>query len=334
MSAPIQARAAPEIPIEMPATNDHALPTSPLVQSVAAPPAGRELSRMAAVLLFAVVIVGWGLNWPVTKILVAEIPPLWTVAIRTGIASLVLFAILSGSRQMIVPQRGDLPVIVAIGFFHMVAFSGLMAAGLKYVPAGRSVVLGYTTPLWVTPGAWLFLNEAMPPRRLIGIALGLSGLAFLFNPLGFDWSNHDALIGNGFLLLSALAWSVSILYVRAHRWIATPFQLTFWQTLLATALLAVLALAFEPLPVIRWSAPIVLAFAYNVLIGTVLGFWAMAMVNRSLPATTTALGILGAPVVGIVSSALLLGERIDLTLILATCMILSGVAIGTFGRKA
>ncbi|MFX5494374.1 hypothetical protein ABTD62_21770, partial [Acinetobacter baumannii] len=59
----------------------------------------------------------------------------------------------------------------------------------------------------------------------------------------------------------------------------------------------------------------------------------MAVVNRSVPATTTSLGILGTPVVGIVGSALVLGETIDLTLIVATAMILTGVAIGTFSRR-
>lgn len=293
----------------------------------------RDISRTTALVLFVVVIFAWGLNWPVTKLIVAEVTPLWTVAIRTGIACAVLFVVLKLSGQFIVPARGDLPVIVAIGFFHMVAFSALMAAGLKYVPAGRSVVLGYTTPLWVTPGAWLFLGERLPARRLAGIAVGLCGLLLLFNPAGFDWNDREALFGNGLLLLSALSWSVSILYVRAHRWIATPFQLTFWQTLLATLVLTALALMFEPLPAPHWSTPLVLAFAYNVLIGTVLGFWAMAVVNRSVPATTTALGILGTPIVGIAGSALALGETIDLTLILATGLILAGVAIGTTSRS-
>ena len=292
----------------------------------------RDISRPTALALFAVVIFAWGLNWPVTKLIVAEVTPLWTVAIRTAIACAVLFVVLRLSGQFIVPARGDVPVIIAIGLFHMVAFSALMAAGLKYVPAGRSVVLGYTTPLWVTPGAWLLLGETLPARRLAGIAIGLCGLLLLFNPAGFDWSDRQALFGNGLLLLSALSWSVSILYVRAHRWIATPFQLTFWQTLLATLVLTGLASIFEPLPHPHWSATLVLAFAYNVLIGTVLGFWAMAVVNRSVPATTTALGILGTPIVGIAGSALALGETIDLTLIVATALILAGVAVGTTSR--
>ena len=121
----------------------------------------------------------------------------------------------------------------------------------------------------------------------------------------------------------------SILYVRAHRWISTPFQLVFWETLLAATILLMLAFWFEGPPRIMWTKGLVFGFGYSGLIGTALGFWAMAVVNRSLPAAVTSLGILATPVVGIASSVFFLGEQIDLTLMLATTIILSGIALGT-----
>jgi drug/metabolite transporter (DMT)-like permease len=294
---------------------------------------GRErvkLSTPTAVLLFATVVLVWGLNWTVTKIIVADVTPLWTASIRTTIAVVALLVLLASLGQLILPKRGDIAVVLAIGLFHMVAFSALMTAGLKYVPVGRSIVLGYTVPLWVAPGAWLFLREPMPGMRVLGIALGLAGLAVMFNPLAFDWGDSQAVFGNGLLLLSAFAWSISILYVRAHRWISTPFQLVFWEALLAAILLAGLALCFEgPPPHIVWTTELTLSFIYSGVVGTALGFWAMAVVNRSVPAAVTSLGILATPVVGIVSSVLMLGESVSLPLIVATVLILSGIAIGT-----
>ncbi|MCP1556774.1 UNVERIFIED_ORG: hypothetical protein M2438_005276 [Methylobacterium sp. SuP10 SLI 274] len=35
------------------------------------------LSRRAAFALFGIVVLAWGCNWPVTKVLVVSIPPLW-----------------------------------------------------------------------------------------------------------------------------------------------------------------------------------------------------------------------------------------------------------------
>jgi drug/metabolite transporter (DMT)-like permease len=183
---------------------------------------------------------------------------LWTTAIRTGIGALALLIMLAGSKQFSIPKRADAPVVQAISLFHMVAFSALMTTGLKYVPVGRSIVLGYTTPLWVAPGAWLLLKEDLSARQVIGIAIGLTGLAVMFNPSAFDWGDRDAVLGNGLLLGSALAWSVSILYTRAHHWMATPFQLVFWQALLAAILLTILALVIA-------TAMIIVGFSVGTL---------------------------------------------------------------------
>jgi drug/metabolite transporter (DMT)-like permease len=292
-------------------------------------PSSPPLPAAVTLSLFAFVVLAWGLNWTVTKIIVADITPLWATAIRTAIAAVMLLPILILTGQFIVPSRHDVPVVLAISLFHMVAFSALMTAGLKYVPVGRSVVLGYTTPLWVAPAARLFMGEPLPPRRIAGIALGLVGLVVMFNPTALNWRDHDAIFGNGLLLLSALAWSVSILYTRAHRWIATPFQLVFWEVLLAAIILTALAFAFEGPPKIVWSTPLLIALGYSGIVGNALGYWAMAVVNRSVPATTTSIGILFTPIVGITSSVIMLHETVDTQLIIAAGMILSGVLVAT-----
>jgi drug/metabolite transporter (DMT)-like permease len=290
------------------------------------------LSRRAALLLFAVVVLMWGSNWAVTKTLVLRVSPLWATAIRSAIATVALFVVLLARGQLNLPRRGDVPVILAVALLHMGAFPAFVAFGLQFVPVGRSIVLGYTTPLWVAPAAWLFLSEPVTRSRLVGIGLGLAGLATMFNPLAFDWSDRNALLGNGLILLAALCWAANILYVRAHKWISTPFQLVFWQALLATSISSTLALWIEGVPQVTWSLALAGAFLYAGICGTALAHWAMVMVNRSLPTVTTSLGLLATPVVGVATSAICLGEPIGTSLICAMAMILSGIAIGTIPR--
>jgi drug/metabolite transporter (DMT)-like permease len=83
-----------------------------------------------------------------------------------------------------------------------------------------------------------------------------------------------------------------------------------------------------------WSDTLIMWFAYSGLVGIALGFWAMTVVGRSVPATTTSLGILATPIVGIASSAAFLGEQVDALLLLAAMMIIAGIGIGTFGRSS
>ncbi len=292
-------------------------------------PMDHPLARRTALLLFAAVVLSWGLNWTVTKVIVQSVFPLWATAIRSAIGAAVLLVLLVARGQFILPRRGDVPVICSIALLHMVAFSALVAFGVRLVPVGRSIVLGYTTPLWVVPGAWLFLHEPMTRWRLAGIGLGLAGLMVLFNPFSVDWSDRNTLVGSGLILLAALCWAANILYVRAHHWISTPFQLAFWQTLLASAVLSTLALIVDGPPWIEWTGQLAACFLYAGIFGIALAYWAMAMVNRSLPATTTSLGILATPVVGVICSALALGETIDASLVIAMVMILAGIALGT-----
>jgi drug/metabolite transporter (DMT)-like permease len=291
-----------------------------------------HLPGHVALLLFAVVVLAWGFNWPVTKLIVHSISPLWTATFRSLIAAVVLLGLLWGQGNLIVPRRGDLPVVVGIALPHMVAFSALVAIGLQFVPAGRAIVLGYTTPLWVIPAARLLLGEPITRRHLAGGALALAGLAIMFNPASFDWSDGRALLGNGLLLLAAACWAVSIVYVRAHKWISTPFQLVFWEVLLATGLLALLALFFDGVPQVEWTLPLVLLLLYGGVCGNALAYWAVAMVNRSLPAATTSLGLLATPVVGTFSAAITLGEPITPTLFSAMVLIVGGIALGTITR--
>lgn len=286
-----------------------------------------RLSKRNAIALFFAVIIIWGLTWTVTKAIVEEVSPLWASAIRTFIAVLSSFALLAAMRRMVIPKRSDWPVVLSIGILHMVGFAALMAIGLKLIPVGRSIVLGYTTPLWVIPGAWLLLGERITARGILGASLGLVGILVLLNPTTLNWSDHNVLWGNLFIILAALAWSGSILYIRAHKWTATPLQLLPWETLLATIVLSFLAVVFEGHPPASISKTTWALLLYSGLIGTVAGYWAMTEVNRSLPASTTSVGVLGTPIVGIISSYLLLGEQIEFAVVAAAMFVGLGIVL-------
>jgi drug/metabolite transporter (DMT)-like permease len=306
---------------------------NPALETGAPPPAkNAELSSSAAAALFATVVLAWGTSWPVMKLIVQHIPPLTMAAIRTWIAAVTVLPILLLQRSFVAPKWGDMPVVLSIALLHMVGFAVLVAAGLQYVPAGKAIVLGYTTPIWVAIGARAFLGEAITRWRALGIVLGLGGLGVIFNPQVFDWSDTHTLLGCGFVLVGAACWAVSIVYVRSHRWLASPFQLLFWQVLIAAVILTGLGLAVEGIPRPEWTPRLLLLLLYAGVVGHALAYWAMSMVNRSLPAITTSLGVLATPLVGLASAALILGEPIEPSLMVAALLIVGGIALGSSTR--
>jgi drug/metabolite transporter (DMT)-like permease len=283
--------------------------------------------------LLLLVVLGWGLTWPLNKALLESLSPFWLAALRSGLAAFTILLFTVPRGRMTIPPRSDLPVLLSITLLHMVGFVILANIGLQLVPVGRSVVLAYTTPLWVMPGAAVLLGERFTARRAAGMALGMIGLGALFNPFAFDWTDRNSVLGHVALLVAALLWAASILHIRGHKWTATPFQLLPWETLLAAVLLFAFAFALEPRPSIEWSARIVLLLIATSTVGVVVPYWAAAAAGRALSAGTVSLGVLGAPLVAIVSAAALLGEVPELSVWIAIACVLGGVAIGTIGKN-
>jgi drug/metabolite transporter (DMT)-like permease len=279
--------------------------------------------------MLVTVVLAWGLTWPVNKVLVEAMSPLWFAAVRSTVGTVAVFALAAATRSLAWPDRADVPVLLSITLLHMVGFVVLSNIGLQFVPTGRSVVLAYTTPLWVMPGARLFLGEPLTARRVAGVAIGLTGLVVMFNPLAFDWTDRGAVLGHLSILGASVLWAGSILHVRGHRWRGSPFPLIPWEMLLATIVLVPIAVVLGGELSVAWDVRLSALLLYSAIPGTVLAYWAVATAGRLLPAVTTSLGLLGTPVVSVIIASFWLGEAPTASLILAIVLILGGVALGS-----
>jgi drug/metabolite transporter (DMT)-like permease len=272
-------------------------------------------------------IFAYGGLWPVMRIAVDYIPPFWFATTRVFIGSLVMFAYLASTGRLKLPTRADWPAILSVGICMMGIYVSMVHYAVQFVPAGRGALLGYSTPLWVTPVAVLFLGEKLTVMRAFGLVFGLFGLGILFNPTAFDWSDPDVLLGNGLCVLAAMSWSVAILQMRSHKWNLTPLQLGPWQLLVATLVTLPFSIMLEEQTNLEIGLPLFALIAYGGLIGTALAMWAVASSIRYLGAVTTSVGMLGGPVVAITVSVLFLGEVMTLTLGGGLALILGGIVL-------
>lgn len=284
-------------------------------------------SVAAAYGLLAAVVCIWGVNWPFMKMGLVWLPPFWFNFMRLALGALTLFAILGALRRLRVPPRHDWPMIAVVGIFQIGIYMALVHWGLQYVPAGRASLLAYTTPIWVVPGAMLFLGERLTGLRALGLLAGLSGLAVLFNPLSFDWSDGQVVKGNLILLCGALCWATGIVFVKRHVWRCTALDAVPWQLLIAAAIGLALALATDDGRAIDWNTGSILILLYNGSLATALAVWAVISINLALPAVTTSLAMLGVPAGGLFLSALILGEPLTVSLLLGLALIVGGVAV-------
>ncbi len=267
----------------------------------------------------------WGFNWPVMKIVLLDITPLWLGAIRMGVTGAVLFAVLALLGRLRMPNRQDAPVLISVGVFMFGIYSILTMIGLSHAQAGRAAILTFVTPLWVTPLAIVILGERLSRLKAAGLVFAVGGLGVLFNPLGFDWSRTDVVIGNGLLLLASMSWAMTIIHLRTHRWRLSPLELGPWQLLVATAVIAPAALSIEGLPNVTWTAELAALLVFAGPLATTLTVWGAIVVMRSLPATTNSLAFLATPVMGMLASTLVLGEKLTATNVAGLVLIVAGI---------
>ena len=113
------------------------------------------------------------------------ITPLWFAATRVFLGALCLFAFLALKGGVRLPGRGEISILVSVAVFQIALPTELIHTGLSCMDTGRSAILVFTIPLWVAPIAFFALGERLTRMNLVGLAMGLAGIAVLFNPLSF-----------------------------------------------------------------------------------------------------------------------------------------------------
>jgi len=280
----------------------------------------------AALAQLAIVVVVFGAAGPVIKIGLAEATPTWFAFWRAFLSFAVTTLLVGARGRLAWPRRRDWAAVVAVGLFQLGAFFALLHLALTIVPVGRSVLLCYTTSLWLVPISVLVLKEPLTLARVLAVLLGLAGVVTLANPSAVDWADPRQLPAHGLLLLAALSWAIAISVLRSTA-AATPLSdLLPWQFGLAALVLLPTAALLEPAGGVSlgWSSGFALLFLG--VIGGPVATWAATSISRTLPVVVSSLGFLGVPVVSVALSVLFLGEAFTLSLAIGGALILAGLA--------
>lgn len=276
--------------------------------------------------LFIFIIFSWGMAWPVNKIGLAYMSPLWYTAIRLIVGTATMMGVVISINKFALPQRKDIPLIVIIGLLQISIYILLANIGLAYLPAGRSSLLAYTTPLWVMPAAILFFNEEAGYLRWLGFFLAVGGLLILLSPWELNWSDTNVLFGAAMLLLASLCWAISMLCARYMKWSKSPLELIPWQLLVGTLPILLFACIKEPSITIEWNSSLILSLVYTGILVTGLSYWSGLVINKELPTIVVSLGFLAVPVFSLLVSSYFMHEMISLSTAAAMIMILAGLA--------
>lgn len=276
----------------------------------------------------------WGASFLFMRLATVEFGALPTAAVRVAIAALFLLPVLV--------LRGHAPQLRR--HWRPVLFVGLLNAGIPFacyafallhITTGLSSILNATVPLFGALVAWAWLDDRPGGSRLLGLALGFTGVALLAaDSAGLKaaagatgWRAFLPLLAIGACLLATLCYALSASYTRRYLSGLPPLLTATGSLIGATLGLALPALWLWPavMPGARaWLALLAVGVVCTGL-AYVLYF---RLIETQGPARALAVTFV-VPVFAVIYGVLFLGEQVTLWMLGCGAVIVLGTALST-----
>jgi len=282
---------------------------------------------------FAAIYLIWGSTYLGIQIAVRTVPPFLLAASRfigAG-ALLVAWARLQGES---LPSLRVWRTAAKLGTLFFVLGNGLVAWALERVPSGRTALLASTSPVWT-----VLLESALdgwkrPPIRVVlGVVLGLGGLALLAVPGTPGAAETASIVGVGGLVLASFAWAMGSVISHRRHLPASPAMATGMKMLGGGAQLGLLSLGLGEwgrFDLSRVSLGAWLALGYLMVFGSILGFTAFTYLLRVTTPQIVGTSSYVNPLVAVLLGWAVAGESVTPRMMLGAGVILCGVVLVRF----
>lgn len=262
-------------------------------------------------ILIGVFCLIWSSAFAVAKIALADCPPLLLLGTRFltagGLVLLVCAVMLPRERFTRLTVR-DIAALAMMGVLNNACYLGLSYVGMTYVSSGFTAVLISANPLLTALVAAPLLGERLTGRKLVGLALGMAGVALVVRSR--IASGHEAPVGVLYVAAALVTLAAATLMFKKVRTGATLWVGSGIQSLAGGLALLPVALWREDLGDVHLTTSLVLAFAYLTLAASVAAFslW-FFILGRTSATKASALHFLMPPL-GLMFGWLLLGETV------------------------
>lgn len=269
------------------------------------PPAKYELALLLVVLI-------WGINFPLVKYALDYVAPLTFNAFRFSISVAFLALLLVREKMLtgvhLAKRRFRWLSLLGLGLLGHFAYQVFFILGLDLTTAGICAFLISTSPIWTATVATIMGSDRLTSRAWLGLAIAFAGASTLVvGRTGFDLTDAT-LLGNAVSFLAAIAWGCFTAMSRPHLDDHSAIGLAFWTMLAALPFLWVVAIA-EPDAFAGMENPIVwLVLAYSGVLSTGVAYILWNVGIRYVGAAHTAVFANLVPVVAFVIGVVWLGE--------------------------
>jgi drug/metabolite transporter (DMT)-like permease len=292
-------------------------------------------SRLKLLIAYAAIYLLWGASYLFISFAVETLPPLLMVAVRFGIAGVIISLIARYGRSFRQPQISLRKIFIAAGL-QLVGGSALLAWSQQWVPSGMASLLISTVPLWLMIFEWLNPAAAQRPRtrEIIGLLIGFAGIAFLINPATF--TDDVPPLFSLLVLVSAILWAFGSLYARDTSTPQTLLSFVGVQMLCASLMLLILGAAageFSQIDPATMTSRSLIGLGGLIAIDSI-AFTAYAYLLQRQPVARVATYAYINPVIALILGVLLANEAFGAGAALSTACILGAVMLVNTARGA
>jgi drug/metabolite transporter (DMT)-like permease len=292
------------------------------------PPGAKARIAPAGLVFLAITSVGWGFNWPVTKYLISEIPPL-TLRGATGVIGASLLAILALARGQSLSVRRELwPRLVLAAVLNVMGWMVLMGLALLWLPASEAALIAYTMPVWASLLAWPVLGERPTLLRTMSLVMAFAGLAAIMGGNGLT-ASAAKLPGILMALVGSMAFALGTVLAKKLPLQLPPITAAAWQIGIGCFPVAVVGLLIETSHWNEISQVGWLLLFYSTVVQFCVAYVSWFAALARLPASVAAIGTMAVPVIGVAAAALALHEPLGIGQIAALVFTLAGVVLAT-----
>ena len=288
----------------------------------------KALDATASSLMIVLCMI-WGLQQVILKMAAPDISPLMQIALRSGLAAVLLLPLLYLDKASQLFNRQNLKAGALVAFLFSLEFF-LLAQALQWTSASHAVVLLYTAPIFVALG----LHWKLPSERLSVLQWGGIAIAFLGIVVTFMRANQGAtqleqqmLWGDLLALAASIAWAATTITVRLSSLAqAAVTQTLFYQLAGSFVLLFGLAI-FLGQAIIHFTPLVIGSLAFHTLIVSFASFLAWFWLLRNYLASRLGVFSFLTPLFGMAFGVWLLGERIELNFVIGSALVLLGIVV-------
>jgi drug/metabolite transporter (DMT)-like permease len=271
----------------------------------------------------------WGGTFIAGRILAQEVAPFSGSFLRFLVASVCMFPLVRHFEGRLQPLRKmQLLLVFLSGMTGVFLYNVFFLTGLQTVQAGRASVIVAINPVLISLfAALLFRGERMTLLKAVGVALSVTGAVYVItrgNPMGI----LEGAMGRGELLIfgCVASWVSYSLIGKIVMKDVQPVSAVTYACLIGSAALLPPALVEGMAGSIgRYSPAAWLSIGYLGFFGTCLGFIWYYEGIREIGASKAAVFINFVPISAVIMSFFLLGEPVDLSLLVGGALVLSGI---------